>query len=256
MSEARPKLPEPLLAPLLDVAAEVLRSWNQAALPGWARRLGGFDRRGLSTPTARAQLLRLVTEDEAFAGSVIERFAARPEVAANSAEWDPAGAAEAVVKALDDGTLPTLASVLWALRPAGAEFALGLAVAAFVFDRSEDERAGELRALERRLAAATEAQRRAEKARDEAAGRAERFAEERRAERQERRDRRSRDSAEVSAARQAAAEAAQALADARHRAAEAEARAAREAARARVAEERERSLRADLAAERESRSAT
>ncbi|MDQ3947009.1 MAG: hypothetical protein M3357_17995, partial [Actinomycetota bacterium] len=51
-------LPEGLLAPLLELAGDVLRALPPADVPATARRLAAFDRRGLATPAARTQLRR------------------------------------------------------------------------------------------------------------------------------------------------------------------------------------------------------
>ncbi|MGH8975972.1 MAG: hypothetical protein ACRD0C_22525, partial [Acidimicrobiia bacterium] len=45
-------LPDGLLAPLLELAGDVLRNLSPADVPAAARRLATFDRRGLATPAA------------------------------------------------------------------------------------------------------------------------------------------------------------------------------------------------------------
>ncbi len=61
-----PSVPELLLVPLLDVAAEVLRAMDPAEVPVTLRPLIGFDRRGLARSAARHQLHRALQTDEAF----------------------------------------------------------------------------------------------------------------------------------------------------------------------------------------------
>ena len=80
--------------------------------------------------------------DEAFRDKVLERFAQRDDVAALASGWNQAQAAEMVVTTVEDGSLPLLASFLWTQEPAGWEFALGVALAAFMWDQAEEARAG------------------------------------------------------------------------------------------------------------------
>jgi hypothetical protein len=158
-------LPEGLLAPLLELAGEVLRALPPADVPAAARRLASFDRRGLATPAARAQLRRLLDTEEHMAAAVADAYARSPEAAAALEGWEPGEAATRVAGAATDGSLPGLASALYAVRPAGWEFALGLAVATFEAARAGDGVADQLRVLEERVANLEEAKRRAEVAR-------------------------------------------------------------------------------------------
>jgi predicted RNA-binding protein with PIN domain len=245
----RPALPDGLLVPLLEVAAETLKGLNPADLPATGRRLATFDRRGLATPAARTQLRRLLEADETFRDEVLTRFARRDDVAALAGSWNRAEAARAVADAVEQGGLPLLASFLWTQEPPGWEFALGVALAAFQWEQAEEERAGEFERLERKVAEAVEAQRRAEDARDRAEEKLARLVEEQRAARRDRKGTGTgTGTAEPPAAQRRAAEQEAARREAERRLAEAEARAEREATRARGAEERERALRADLAA--------
>ncbi|HEY3240066.1 MAG TPA: hypothetical protein VGL92_10915, partial [Acidimicrobiia bacterium] len=158
-------LPEALLAPLLELAGDVLQALPAADVPAAARRLATFDRRGLATPTARAQLRRLLETEEQMAKAVADAYAQSPEAATALDGWDPAEAAARVTAAAGDGSLPGLASALYATRPPGWEFALGLAAAAFEAGREGDSLAGQVRSLEERVANLEEAKRRAEVAR-------------------------------------------------------------------------------------------
>ncbi|HEX7520949.1 MAG TPA: hypothetical protein VF441_02700, partial [Acidimicrobiia bacterium] len=82
-----PSVPELLLVPLLDVAAEVLRALDPAEVPITLRPLIGFDRRGLARNAARHQLLRALQTDDAFREATTRRFADRPEVTAAAERW-------------------------------------------------------------------------------------------------------------------------------------------------------------------------
>ncbi len=77
-----PRIPEPLLAPLLDVAGDLLRSLSAAEIPLPLRPLAGFDRRGLARSAARQQLLTAVENDSGFREQVAEQFLERTEVEA------------------------------------------------------------------------------------------------------------------------------------------------------------------------------
>ena len=92
-------------------------------------------------------------------------------------------------KASDDSTLPVLASALYAARPLGWTFGLGVACAAFERLRLEQQAGDDFRARESQVAGLAESRRRAEAARASAEQRAERVERELREERQSRRDR-------------------------------------------------------------------
>ena len=231
-------LPDPLVAPLVDMAGEVLKDLPPADIPPSARRLATFDRRGLATPAARAQLRRLLDIDDRFRVAVVERFLARPEVASMQDGWDAAAAARRVAEEAASGRLPLLASLLCAARPPAWEFGLGLTVAAFESDRrlaGDEER---VRALESQVATVEEARRRAEDARAAAEAETSRLEAELRDERGARRTRDQQAAAELAEADRRVKEARAALADAERRVEGAEARAAREVERATRAEER------------------
>src|SRR3954454_13860979 len=126
---SRSAVPDPLLAPLLDVAADVLLGLGPADVPPALRVLATFDRRGFNGATARQQLRRALDLDDGFRAATVAAFTARPEVVAVLDAWEPATAAEAAAEAADRDDLPRWASALYAAEPAGAEFGLGVACA-------------------------------------------------------------------------------------------------------------------------------
>ncbi|MDQ1518671.1 MAG: hypothetical protein QOE80_4501, partial [Actinomycetota bacterium] len=175
--EAGPPLPpiaDALLGPLFDSAGEAMRGLRPVDLPPAARRLRGFDRRGLATPAARLQLRRLLESDETLLAAAAAVLLARPEPARLAAAWDEAVAAGGdaplglVGEAAGDGRLPLLASVLTAGLPDGVEFGLGLVVATTAIGEREADAAEAVRAAAAGRATAEEAQRRAEAARSTA----------------------------------------------------------------------------------------
>jgi predicted RNA-binding protein with PIN domain len=246
---APPGLPDGLLAPLLDCAAEVLRDLDVDDVPASARRLHSFDRRGLATPAARAQLRRTLEAEAAFRSQVVARFAGREDSTEALAGWTAEDAQARVAAAATD-RLPLLASALWAARPAGFEFGLGLALAAY--ETGRDQAGGEerTRAAEARVASLEEALRRAVEARDAAVEQTNRMESDLR---HERRLRRTRDQVAARAleeARRLGEEMEAALAEAKRGRAEAELRARQAADQAARAEARERAAEAARAAER------
>src|SRR3954464_10031354 len=80
-------VPDQLLVPLLDAAADVLRALEPADVPAALRALAGFDRRGLTHSAARHQLRRAIDLDEGFRTRVVAAFAARPEVKSTLEGW-------------------------------------------------------------------------------------------------------------------------------------------------------------------------
>jgi hypothetical protein len=133
-------------------------------VPPAASRLRAFDRRGLATPAARAQLRRILESEDGFGEAVREKFLAQADAASWLEGWSAEAAGARVAEAAQAGRLSWLASVLWAGRPSGFEFGLGLVVATY---ESERDRAGgeqQLRAAEARVASVEEALRRAEQA--------------------------------------------------------------------------------------------
>jgi predicted RNA-binding protein with PIN domain len=242
-----PSVPELLLVPLLDTAAEVLRAMEPADVPVTLRPLIGFDRRGLARNAARHQLLRALETDEAFRDATTRRFAERPEVIAAVERWSVDAALGQVDDAAERADLPLLASVLYAARPEGWAFGLGVVVAVNDRHRQDKEEGDDAKARELQVVALDEARRRAEAAREQAAADLERLEGEIREDRQSRRGREAQSERAVAdASRRAdAAEAAQAKAN--QAADAAQLRMQREAERATRAEKELRRLRQELA---------
>jgi hypothetical protein len=241
-------LPEGLLAPLLELAGDVLRALSPADVPPAARRLATFDRRGLATPAARAQLRRLLDTDEQVAAAVADTYARSPEAGAALERWDPDQATARVAGASADGQLPTLVCALYTVRPAGWEFALGLAVATYEARRAEAELAEQMRVLEERAATLEEAKRRAEVARAAAEAQTETLDGQLKQARRGRRADEERVLAELTATRARVGELEADLAEAVRRRGEAEAQVKAEARRA-TAEQRARTEAERLVAE-------
>src|SRR5438034_709621 len=128
---------------------------------------------------------------------------------------------------------PVLASALYAARPLGWTFGLGVACAAFERLRLEQQAGDDFRARESQVAGLAESRRRAEAARASAEQRAERVERELREERQSRRDRDASANQKVAAAERKAADIQHEVANARTAVDGADARIEREAARAR-----------------------
>jgi predicted RNA-binding protein with PIN domain len=234
-----------LLLPLIEVAADALRELELNDAPSSLRPLHGFDRRGLLAGPGPRQLRRALVTDESFRERVVEKFLARPEVEAVLAAWSAESAATAVADAASRGDLALYASALWAARPDGYPFGLGIAVMFDALLREQQREADEGKSWTQERAALEEARRRAEAARleaDAAVTRAERELQ------KERTARRSREDEAI-----AAAGAAQGQVDAlkteldqaRAEVAEHQSRATRATQRARALEDDLRRLRAD-----------
>jgi len=240
-------VPESLLVPLLDVAAKVLTKMaSTGEAPPALRALVGFDPRRLGSGPARQQLRRAVDGDDAFRDEVVTQFRERPGVADALEKWHVEGAPERVAEAAERSDLPLLASALYAARPKGWTFGLGMIGAAAERERADQEQTDDTTAWEVRLATVEEAQRRADQARDDAHQEVARLEAELR---DERAARRTREEGAAHAAeeadrrrRDAETEAEQAVA----RAATAEARLGRESDRAREAEQELRATRREL----------
>jgi predicted RNA-binding protein with PIN domain len=242
-----PSVPELLLVPLLDVAAEVLRALDPAEVPITLRPLIGFDRRGLARNAARHQLLRALQTDDAFREATTRRFADRPEVTAAAERWSVEAAIGQVDDAAERSDLPLLGSMLYASRPEGWAFGLGVVVAVNDRHRQDKEEGDDAKARELQVGSLDEARRRAEAARDQAVADLERLEGEIREERQSRRGREAQSERAVADAgrRADAAEAAQA--NAIQAADAAQVRMQREAERATRTEKELRRLRQELA---------
>jgi predicted RNA-binding protein with PIN domain len=161
-------VPDLLLMPLIEVAADVLRELEAVDVPASLRQLHGFDRRGLLAGPGPRQLRRALVNDATFSERVVERFVTRPEVEVVLGAWSAETAASTVADAASVGDVALFASALWAARPAGWAFGLGIAVVldAQLRDRRRETDAGKTESQER--AALEEARRRSDAARLEA----------------------------------------------------------------------------------------
>jgi len=241
--ESRPPVPELLLIPLLDTAGEILRTLEPTEIPPILRPVAEFDRRGLARGAARQQLLRAIEAEPDFRDLAVEQLLARSDVSDALETWDADDAYALVTKASDESTLPVLASALYAARPPGWMFGLGVACAAFERLRRERQAGDDDRARESQVAGLAESRRRAEAARASAEQRAEHVERELREERQSRRDRDALANQKVAAAERKAAEIERDVAASRAAAEAADARLEREATRARKVDEEVRDLR-------------
>jgi predicted RNA-binding protein with PIN domain len=231
-----PLLPETLLVPLLDAAADVLRGLDSDEVPSSLRPVAGFDRRGLARGAARQQLLRAIETDQSFREGAEQQFRERPEVAKVLEAWDPYNTFDIVKGASGRADLPLLASMLYALRPRGWRFGLGVVSATFERQRVDEEKSEERKANDTQIAGLTESRRRAESARVAAEKRGKQLEEELRAERQGRRDREGRAAQVAAAAEQQVKKIERELESVRASLEAADARLSREAERARTAE--------------------
>lgn len=230
-------IPESLLAPLLDAAANTVARNETGSLPPVLRPLAGFDRRGLQSSTARQQLRRALEVDGGFRDRVVERFANKPEVVAALESWDVSQALRRADEAADRSDLPWLASALYAVQPPGWEFGLGVLCASFERERSAREQEADAKARELQLSTLDEARRRAETARDEALVVANRLDEELKEERRARRERELRAEHEVEDAHRRRRDAEATSEATRAEVEEARARETKAGDRARVAEQ-------------------
>jgi len=241
-------VPDHLLVPVLEVAAETLRALDSNDVPQLLRHLHGFDRRGLMAGPGPRQLRKAVSNGDEFAGKVRTTFAALPAVEAVLAQWSDADPVALVDDAARRNDLPLLASVLWTCEPPGAEFGLGLLVERDAQERRErgDEKAEQARAREAEGHA--EARRRADAARMAAEAEATRVTESLREERTARREREEKAEAATLAAQRQTETVATELAEARAETDAERERARREVARSRALEQDLTRTRADLAA--------
>jgi predicted RNA-binding protein with PIN domain len=245
--DAGAAVPDQLLVPLLDAAADVLRALDPANVPGALRALAGFDRRGLTNSAARHQLRRALDLDDEFRTRVVEAFATRPEVVAVLDGWT---AADAITRAHDAAArddLAVLTSALYAVHPDGFEFGLGVACSEERERRDARSLNDDLRAQTAQLAAAEERCRRVEADLTTARADLTRLEGELRDERRGRRDRESAADRQAEDAAKRAREAEAGLDKARRDLELADARAQREAERARDAERRLRELKRESA---------
>ena len=235
-------IPDSLLAPLLDVAAATLADFD-GDLPAVLRPLADFDPRRLGSGPARQQLRRAMEVDPAFRGDVVERFLALDEAAAARSSWSASLSLRRAEEAAERSDLPLLASVLYAARPDGWAFGLGVLCVVFDRKRVDKELADDARALEMQRATLSEARRRAEEARDDALATVVRLEAELRDERKDRRERERQAQRAIEGAERRDSESAARVEVAERTVAEAQQRLARESARARDAERELRDLR-------------
>jgi predicted RNA-binding protein with PIN domain len=245
------KISDELLLPLLEDAADTLRSLDTIDVPKSLRPVHGFDRRGLLAGPGRRQLVRALMIEEAFRAQVFERFAAREEVRATAAAWDPFEALACIDVAAARHDLALLASTLWALQPEGAELGLGAIIARVADTRISEETALEHKAQDRELADLVETRRRLEAARLEAEAEVARVTGELKKERTARRARDEQASAELRAAQYQLELVAEELAQATGALDEERLRTTREVKRAHALEDDVRKLRAELERHRE-----
>jgi predicted RNA-binding protein with PIN domain len=241
---------ESLLAPLLDTAAGTLARY-EGDLPNVLRPLAGFDPKRLRSGPARQQLRRALEVDASFRDRVADQFVARPEVEAVLTDWAPDVAARRVEDATERSDLALLASALFAARPVGWEFGLGLTCAAFDRQRREKEREDDAKARDTQLATLDEARRRAENARDAAQREIDRLEVQLRDERAARREKETNADRAVEDAGRRRHEAEEAAARAEASRAEAETRLHRASERARAAEAELRALRREQSEQRD-----
>src|SRR4051812_41214708 len=161
-------VPDPLLLPLIEVAADTLRDLKVGDAPAPLRPLHGFGRRALLTGPAPRQLRRALMTEETFHDAGVEKFLARTEVVAVLAAWTAETAATMAADAAGRGDLPLYASALWAGRPEGFAFGLGVAVVLDAQQREQQRAADEGKSLSQERAGLEEARRRADAARLEA----------------------------------------------------------------------------------------
>ena len=237
-----PPIPESLLGPLLDAAADSFGSFS-SELPAVLRPLIGFDRRGLSHGPARVQLQRAIEIDPAFRDYVCEVFISREATIQALADWDIESGLEVITDAAQRSDLALLASALYAARPSGWEFGLGLIVAQADQVRSDDERADDAKARQTEIDALIEARRRAEDSRAEAENKAKNLEDQLKEERRSRRERELVAERTISLANKKDQAALAAIAAAEASVSKAESLTAREADRARAAESALRDLR-------------
>jgi predicted RNA-binding protein with PIN domain len=245
---------ESLLAPLLDTAASTLAGY-EGDIPNVLRPLAGFDPKRLRSGPARQQLRRALEVDASFRERVADQFVARTEVEAVLTDWAPDVAVRRVEDAAERSDLPLLASALFAARPEGWEFGLGLTCAAFDRQRREKEREDDAKARETQLATLDEARRRAENARDAAQRDVDRLETQLRDERRARRAKEMKADRAVEDAARRRHEAEEAAARAEASLAEAEGRLQQASERAREAESELRALRRQQSAARREQSA-
>jgi len=246
--DARASVPDHLLQPLLEAAADTLRSLEGDDVPLALRHLRGFDRRGLMHGPGPRQLRRAIEQDADFRERVLARFAALPAVAPVVAQWAHDDPWRLVAETASRKDLALLASTLWACAPPpGADFGLGLVVAFDAFERRDRGDVQSAVVHNREIAGLKEALRRANDARQSAEAAAARTAQELRDERRARRTREENAEAETQAAYGHAESVESQLRQTETELESERARVGREQQRARAFEEDLRKARAELA---------
>jgi predicted RNA-binding protein with PIN domain len=182
-------VPDRLLLPLIETAADALRELEIGDAPASLRPLHGFDRRGLLAGPAPRQLRRALVSDQSFRDVVVEKFLARSEVEAVLDAWNVETASTTATDAAARGDLALYTSVLWAARPDGYAFGLGIAVVLDAQQRERQREADAGKSLHQERAALEEARRRAGAARLDAEAAAARAEQELQKERSARRSR-------------------------------------------------------------------
>ncbi len=238
-----PPVPEQLLVPLLDTAGEMLRALEPVEVPPILRPVAEFDRRGLARGAARQQLLRAIETEPDFRDRAVDQFTARADVTEVLDAWDTKEAFGLVGDAAERSALPILTSALYAARPPGWSFGLGVACATFERYRMELQLGEDDRERESQVAGMAESRRRAEAARVAAEQKAEHIERELRDERQRRRDREAATNQRVAAAERKLDDVQSEITRAHAAVEAAEARLERETARARKVDEEVRELR-------------
>jgi predicted RNA-binding protein with PIN domain len=244
--DARTSVPDRLLGPFFEAAADALHTLDLDDVPLALRRLRGFDRRGLMHGPAPRALRQAFDGDERFRAEIVEQFGRRAAIADALTEWSSGDAWDVVQGSVVRGELPTLASALWVCRPDRADLGLGMIVALDAIEQRERDDASAANARARAAEELEEALRRADSARVEAEAETERARRELRDERRLRREREEQVDAKGLVAEQRVEELESELLRLRVAAADERGRAGREAQRARVLDDALRRARADL----------
>jgi predicted RNA-binding protein with PIN domain len=246
-------VPESLLAPLIEAAGDTLRALESDEVPAPLRHLQSFDRRGIMHGPAPKQVRKVLERDDDFRAKVVERFGARPEVQTMLDAWRGGDALETVEAADARGDLALLASTLFALRPDGFEYGLGVVHVQDARRRHGHAATTDAQEQARAREEMEEARRRSDAARMEAEAGRVRAEQELRDERRARRAREEEARAEAARASRSAEGIAAQLEQAQAATRDAQARAEREARRAHDLDEQLRTTRAELDALRASR---
>ncbi|MGH8978635.1 MAG: NYN domain-containing protein, partial [Acidimicrobiia bacterium] len=246
--DPRTSVPDHLLTPLLEAAADTLRGLEGDDVPLALRHVRGFDRRGLMHGPGPRQLRRALEQDPDFRARVLERFEAQPAVVRVVDQWAHDDPWRLVQETATRQERELLASMLWACAPPpGADFGLGLLVAIDAIEARGHGAEKESAARDRAHAELEEAYRRADEARRAAEAAATRSAQELRDERRARRTREENAEAETQTAYRHAQSIEQQLRQSEIALEAEQTKVAREQQRARAFEEDVRKARAEIA---------